>query len=142
MIPGLYARHPALAMATRTESPQDGFHKGPAQGNVGTRARAALAGAHAGRCIPGLDARGLLGLARAPDARRFVIPPPRPAGCAWSAGAGVARTLRRWGTIPPQPNVRPAPAPPRVLTPPPFTLTSLMSAITTTASVTTAAIRN
>lgn len=108
MIPGLYARHPALAVATRTESPQDGFDKGMLEtwGRAHVLrwlARTPADAFHAWMRVASLE------LARA--GREAMRHPA--AASHWQrlggGAVGIARTLRRWPGIPAQPNCPPEP---------------------------------
>lgn len=114
MIPGLYARHPALVVATRTESPQDGFDKGLLE----TWGRA-----HVLRWLARTPAdafRAWMRVASLELARAGREALRHPAAAShWQrlggGAVGIARTLRRWPGIPAQPNCPPEPAP-RTLT--------------------------
>jgi GT2 family glycosyltransferase len=104
MIPGVYARHPALEQATRTESPQDGFHKGLLEtwGRAHVLrwlARDSRAAFHAWTRVASLEmARALRAAARHPIAT-----------ARWSRIAGglvgIQRTVRRWRRIPAHPTL-------------------------------------
>lgn len=104
MIPGIYARHPPLDRATRTESPQDGYHKGLLEtwGRAHVLrwlARDPSSAFHAWTRVASLElARALRAAAQHP------IAPAR-----WSRIAGglvgIQRTVRHWRDIPPQPTL-------------------------------------
>jgi hypothetical protein len=103
VIAGAYARHPALAIATRTANPQDGYHKGLLE----TWGRAHVlrwladdpaCASHAWRRIASLEvARALTAVLRHPAAT------PR-----WHRLLGdiigIGRTIRHWDRIPIQPD--------------------------------------
>jgi GT2 family glycosyltransferase len=105
MIPGIYARHPALEQATRTESPQDGFHKGLLE----TWGRA-----HVLRWLArdsGAAFRAWLRVASLEMARALRAAARHPiASARWSRIAGglvgIQRTVRRWRRIPAHPTLQ------------------------------------
>jgi GT2 family glycosyltransferase len=104
IIPGIYARHPALAHATRTESPQDGYHKGLLE----TWGRA-----HVLRWLardPATAFRAWTRVASLELARALRAAARHPIAAArWSRIAGglvgIQRTVRHWRHIPPHPTL-------------------------------------